>query len=75
MCLKYCSCVVVNDCLLTDVAIAVSPPLWGSVCLGGGAGLWGLHVGIPGELSGIQGQHVRCPAQKNCPGNVNFHVI
>lgn len=41
---------------MDSCGIAVSPH-----CGGGGAGLLGLHVGTPGELSGIWGPHICCP--------------
>lgn len=54
MCLTCHFCVVVDD--VDSCGIAVSPH-----CGGGGAGLLGLHVGTPGELSGIWGPLVCCP--------------
>lgn len=58
MCLIRGFCVVADE-VADDgdsCGIAVSPHHGG-----GAAGLLGLHVGTPGELSGIWGPRVRCP--------------
>lgn len=54
MCLTCGFCVVADD--VDSCGIAMSPHRWG-----GAVGLLGLHVGTPGELSGIWGPRVRCP--------------